>query len=572
MKPTTRELIESVIQHSGQHLLIVLDQFEEFTTVITKPEIKAAFAALLADLRNRPIAGLTLLLVLRREYEAFLADVGLPDSQTGINRYEVRRFTQTDARAFMTQAKLGLQPDALEQLLTSAATMDDTPGLIRPITLNVLGHVLTGEGKASASTLEAGPLVQHYIAQTVEDPVIRDFSRQVLEQLVTGQETKQRCCETQLVAATRLKRGEVRGVLNALTNAGLARPLDRAQGVWELSHDFVARAISRHLGRQRRAFWRQAGAYAAPMVLSLLLTAGGIYAIAVALPERERRNPLPYNPDEWAEIKPGTFCMGSYKETNPASADCGLVQPDPESSENERPLHKVMIAKAFLLSMHEVTLDEYTRYTNDRDKPPIGDAGFGAGLGKAEQGRLPVVNVSWQDAVDYAAWLSRKLGKKFRLPTESEWEYAARADTITRRYWGDDPEHKLACDYASVLGKENLAALKKQNYSITWEAFACDDPYIFNAPVGRFKPNAWGLQDMLGNVWEWVADCYHQNYRGAPTDGTEWKDANDCQSSRRVIRGGSWDDSPDDLRSASRFGVSADDRDGDLGFRLAQDL
>ena len=570
VKPTTRELIEAVIQHSGQRLLIVLDQFEEFI-IIAKPEIQAAFAALLADLRNQPIAGLTLLLVLRREYETLLADAGLPDSQTGINRYEVGRFTHKAARLFMTQAGLGLQPDALEQLLTSAAKMDDTPELIRPITLNVLGHVLS-EGKASAPSLEAGPLVQHYIAQTVEAPVIRDFSRPVLEQLVTGQETKQPCLETQLVATTRLRRGEVRGVLNALTNAGLARPLDRAQGVWELSHDFVARAISRHLGRQRRAFWRQAGAYAAPMVLALLLTAGGIYAIAVVLPERERRNPLPYNPNEWAEIKPGSFCMGSYKETNPAPAECGSVLPDPDSSDAESPLHKVTITKAFRLAKHEVTLDEYTRYTNDKDKPPIGASGFGDGLGKAEQGRLPVVNVRWQDAVEYAAWLSGKLHKKFRLPTEAEWEYAARADTITRRYWRDYPEHDLACDYANVLCKKNSDVLKSQGYSITWEAFVCYDPYVFDAPVGQFKPNDWELQDMLGNVWEWVADCYHENYRDAPTDGTEWKDANECQSGRGVIRGGSWYSKPADLRSASRDWSGRDTGGDTLGFRLAQDL
>ena len=570
VKPTTRELIEAVIQHSGQRLLIVLDQFEEFI-IIAKPEIQAAFAALLADLRNQPIAGLTLLLVLRREYETLLADAGLPDSQTGINRYEVGRFTHKAARLFMTQAGLGLQPDALEQLLTSAAKMDDTPELIRPITLNVLGHVLS-EGKASAPSLEAGPLVQHYIAQTVEAPVIRDFSRPVLEQLVTGQETKQPCLETQLVATTRLRRGEVRGVLNALTNAGLARPLDRAQGVWELSHDFVARAISRHLGRQRRAFWRQVGAYAAPMVLALLLAAGGIYAIAVVLPERERRNPLPYNPNEWAEIKPGSFCMGSYKETNPAPAECGSVLPDPDSSDAESPLHKVTITKAFRLAKHEVTLDEYTRYTNDKDKPPIGASGFGDGLGKAEQGRLPVVNVRWQDAVEYAAWLSGKLHKKFRLPTEAEWEYAARADTITRRYWRDYPEHDLACDYANVLCKKNSDVLKSQGYSITWEAFVCYDPYVFDAPVGQFKPNDWELQDMLGNVWEWVADCYHENYRDAPTDGTEWKDANECQSGRGVIRGGSWYSKPADLRSASRDWSGRDTGGDTLGFRLAQDL
>ena len=564
----TRELIEAAAKRSGYRLLLVLDQFEEFI-IIPKPEVQAAFAALLDGLRRDPVKGVTVLLVLRREYEPNLVDAGLPEAQAGINRYEVGRFTHKAAAVFMQKAGLGLQPDAQEQLLSSAAKMDNTQGLIRPITLNVLGHVLS-EGKASAPSLEAGALVQHYIAQTVENPAIRDFSRPVLEQLLTGQATKQPCAETQLVAATQLKTGEVRAVLNALTNKGLARPLDRAQGVWELSHDFIAGAIARHLGRQRREFWRLAGAYATPVLLAMLVTAAGIYERFVAGPERVRRTPI-YRADEWVAINPGAFCMGSYPGPNPAPADCGSVLPDPESNDDERPLHKVTINKAFLLAKHEVTLEEYTRYTNDKGLPSPGDAGFGAGLDSAQIGRLPVVNVSWQNAVDYAAWLSGKLGMKFRLPTEAEWEYAARAGTVTRYYWGDDPEHSQACDYANVLGKQNSVLLKSRGYSITWDAFACDDAYVYDAPVGQFKPNPWGLQDMSGNVWEWVADCYHQNYRDAPADGSAWQDANDCQSGYRGVRGGSWILNPQGLRSANRDRVRPDGSFGAQGFRLARD-
>ena len=548
-------------------------QFEEFI-ILAKPEVQAAFTDLLADLRKQPIPGVKLLLVLRREYETLLGDAGLPDSQAGTNRYEVGRFTQRAASVFMQQAGLGLQADALEHLLDSAAKMDGTPALIRPITLNVLGHVLT-EGKASVQSLEAGPLVESYIAQTVENPVIRDFSRPVLEQLVTGQETKQPCQETQLTAITRLKRGEVRAVLNALTNAGLARRLDNApeQGWWELSHDFVARAISRHLGRQRRASWRLAGAYAAPALVLALLTAAGVYEIAVAGPERERGNPLPYQEEDWVLIQPGAFCMGSYKETNPAPTDCANVQTDPESSDDETPLHKVTINQAFKLAKHEVTIKEYSRYAHDTKQLPPGDLGHGAGLDAAQKMHLPVVNVTWQDAVDYAAWLSGKTGKHFRLPTEAEWEYAARAGTITRRYWGDDAEHQQACDYANGLGRMNKAVLITQHYyGISWDAHGCDDPFTYSAPVGRFKPNPWGLQDMLGNVLEWVADCYHESYANAPTDGSAWIAGADCVSGRRVIRGGSWYNIPAGLRSADRNGGTRDSGGNSLGFRLAQDL
>jgi formylglycine-generating enzyme required for sulfatase activity len=393
-----------------------------------------------------------------------------------------------------------------------------------------------------------------------------------LEQLVTGQETKQPCVETQLAATARLKRGEVRAVLNALTNAGLARPLDREQGIWELSHDFVARAISRHLGRQRRENWRLAGYYAAPALLLALAAAAGVYEVEVAGPERVLSSPKPYQEDDWVLIQPGSFCMGAYKETNPAPVDCPSVQPDPESVATESPLHKVRIIKAFKLAKHEVTIEEYTRYTHATKQLPTGDLGFGIGLDTAQKGQLPVTNVSWQDAVDYAAWLSAKTGKHYRLPTEAEWEYAARAGTITRRYWGDDPEHKQACEFANVLGSDNSVQLKKSSYAITWDAHACDDAYVFSAPVGRFQANPWHLQDMLGNVWEWVADCYHDSYQNAPVDGSSWVDGADCASGRGVIRGGSWYDLPALLRSAYRYGNLRDSGDNFLGFRLAQDL
>jgi len=157
------------------------------------------------------------------------------------------------------------------------------------------------------------------------------------------------------------------------------------------------------------------------------------------------------------------------------------------------------------------------------------------------RGRRPVINVSWNDARSYVQWLADKTGKNYRLLTEAEWEYVARAGTTTAYWWGD------AFDSS-----------KANNGGATTE-------------VNRYPPNTWGLHDVHGNVWEWVADCYkgdayktHKNY---PTMIGSWQDSCD-----RVLRGGSWVDYPGDLRSAVRYGLNPDYRDLDVGFRVARTL
>lgn len=157
--------------------------------------------------------------------------------------------------------------------------------------------------------------------------------------------------------------------------------------------------------------------------------------------------------------------------------------------------------------------------------------------------------------------------------SEAEWEYAARAETITSRYWPEtDPGEKdVACTYANVFDRKNESRLKN-TYNISWEPFNCEDDYPFTSPVGKFTANQWGLYDMLGNVWEWNQDCYIDSYEGAPTDGSsrESVDGSDC--SLRVLRGGSWTNRPDFVRSANRDWDSPGDRNLSLGFRLARTL
>ena len=187
--------------------------------------------------------------------------------------------------------------------------------------------------------------------------------------------------------------------------------------------------------------------------------------------------------------------------------------------------------------------------------------------GFGQTGDLPAVCINWDDATAYAAWLSKKTGQPYRLLTESEWEYAARAATeatpLPRYPFGNDVT-KL-CDYAN--GADKTAAAK-----FNWnDANTCTDGFAYTAPVGSFKPNAFGLNDTLGNAWEWVQDCFVDTYNEPlPNDGTARKDTS--TGCRRVVRGGSWGDFPRFLRAANRYGRTTGNRVIGSGFRVGRTL
>ena len=182
--------------------------------------------------------------------------------------------------------------------------------------------------------------------------------------------------------------------------------------------------------------------------------------------------------------------------------------------------------------------------------------------GYAQDDLHPVACVSWDDASAYVRWLSQKTGKDYRLLSEAEWEYAARAGTTTARFWGDAADR--SCDYANGADLTTEAQVPGAS---NWGAAHCDDRYAYTAPVGSYRANAFGLYDMLGNVWEWTQDCWNGNYSGAPTDGSAWA-AGDC--SQRVVRGGSWEDAPLGLRAAYRVGSPTVIRVYIRGFRVAR--
>ena len=227
---------------------------------------------------------------------------------------------------------------------------------------------------------------------------------------------------------------------------------------------------------------------------------------------------------EMIELPAGTFSMGSARS---------LLSPE------EQPERQVEVGR-FLIGRYEVTFEEYALFASATGRRLPDNNGWGGG-------KRPVVNVKWSDAAAYAAWLSRQTGKKYRLPSEAEWEYAARAGTGTIYWWGYQPETNRANCF---------------NCGSEWDGRS-------TAPVGSFEPNPYGVHDTAGNVMEWVADCFHGSYKGAPEDGRPWI-AGECN--QRMIRGGAFNKPADTMKSTKRLWNDENATLSNLGFRLARDV
>ena len=240
---------------------------------------------------------------------------------------------------------------------------------------------------------------------------------------------------------------------------------------------------------------------------------------------------------EMVKIPAGAFVMGSTP-----------TEPGRLLDEHA---HQVRIDKAFAIGRYEVTFEEYDRFAAATGHPKPADQGWG-------RGQRPVIQVSWQDALAYTDWLSVQTGQRYRLPTEAEWEYAARAGTSTARYWGNNPDQ--GCDYA------NAADLKGQALFTGWTVMQCQDGYLYTAPVGSYQPNAFGLYDMLGNVLEWTCSVYDETYQGG-----EQTCAGPAVTVPVAARGGSWSDEPGGVRAADRYKLDPQSREYYLGFRVVRE-
>ena len=228
-------------------------------------------------------------------------------------------------------------------------------------------------------------------------------------------------------------------------------------------------------------------------------------------------------------IEPGLFRMGCLSER--------------ECKDDELPVHDVTISHRLALSKHEITFADWDACVADGGcngyRPD--DEGWG-------RGERPVIHVSWYDARSYVTWLSRSTGATYRLPSEAEWEYAARAGSETSYSWGDE------------IGRNRTNCVND----------ICGDSFATTAPVGSFAANAWGFHDMHGNVYEWVQDCWNgSSYRGAPSDGSSWVDG---VCGLRVLRGGAWTSNLQNVRAANRVRDAIETRADSFGFRVARTL
>jgi formylglycine-generating enzyme required for sulfatase activity len=273
-------------------------------------------------------------------------------------------------------------------------------------------------------------------------------------------------------------------------------------------------------------------------------------------------------------IPPGTFTMGAEAQEE----ERGGLPPDLRG--RSAPPTRITLARGFAIGKFPVTRAEFLAFAQATRRAP-GTTCWGLapqpdGSGRwQERPRLtwtapgfgqtpqdPIVCVSWADAADYAEWLSRRTGRRYRLPSEAEWEYAARAGTTGPRTWSAEPAE--TCRHANVRD-HSVADFYRAPRDASF--FPCSDGFVHTARVGAFPANAFGLHDMMGNVWQWTQDCWNPTLQGQPRLGAA-RESGDCRT--RAARGGSWSNDPRFLRVAYRSSGLATVRSSNTGFRLAR--
>lgn len=280
-------------------------------------------------------------------------------------------------------------------------------------------------------------------------------------------------------------------------------------------------------------------------------------------------------------LKPGdafTECAGcpEMMVVPPGSFQMGSPETEKDRIDNEGPLHRVTV-RTFALGKFELTVDQFTAFADETgyDTGAVCDVWQDGQWSErpgyswrkpnfAQTGAHPAPCLSWDDAKAYLAWISKKTGKTYRLPSEAEWEYAARAGSAARFHFGEDDK-----DYCRHGNGVDATARAEVPGAAAWSALPCRDGYAFTAPVGSFLANAFGLHDTHGNVFEWAEDCWNDDYKGAPADGAAWLNG-DC--AQRVQRGGAWGYPRDYLRIAVRGRQPQGYRYINAGVRVAREI
>jgi formylglycine-generating enzyme required for sulfatase activity len=307
------------------------------------------------------------------------------------------------------------------------------------------------------------------------------------------------------------------------------------------------------------------------------LAAAAMAPLLIALWSHGQRLPLPARPP----VAAAPAAAGSVLQDCPGCPSLtvlpsgrfiqGSAATVAAASRFELPRHIVLI-RSVAMSSTEVTVGEFRVFSSATQRPVAGctvyegrweyrqDANWEA-PGFAQSETHPVTCVSWDDAEAYARWLTVRSGHRYRLPSASEWEYAARAGGESAQPWGDDA--------AAACAQANVADRSAAQRFPGWTVFPCADDYVTTAPVGSFKANPFGLSDLFGNVFEWVQDCWHDDYRGAPVDGSAWAEP-DC--GEHELRGGSWFSAPQYVSASYRNRFGRDYRSSSIGFRVVREI
>ncbi|MCP3959770.1 MAG: SUMF1/EgtB/PvdO family nonheme iron enzyme [bacterium] len=588
--------------------VLILDQFEELFT-LHQPKARGELIGQLAELvrgratpAERSTAGralddgppdLKIVISLREDFLANLEELARDIPGILHNRYRLGPLTLDGARrAIVEPARLDDEGFETVPFSYREEAVDEI--------VTFLGKQRQGEETVESDEVE--PVHLQLICQYLEEQVRdRQASREGVIEIsdadLGGERRMQRVmegfydrtvgaikslrerravrklCEKRLISGTKRRLTEdedeierrfkiSKELLRRLVDARLLRAEPRLGGTfYELSHDRLVEPILQSRARRRRKTWQRLSA--APLVIAILFGLAALLQSAVSralYPPGKSFQACASCPD-MIVIPAGRFTMGSPEEEEGRDDD-------------EGPQHEVKIAR-FALAKHEVTREQFAVFAQetkfegsgcftwdgDKDQWKLDDQKSWDAPGFEQTPGDPVTCVSWQDSQSYIEWLSVETGDQYRLPSEAEWEYAARAGTTTSRYWGEDSES--ACRYANVADQ-----ITKLTFP-DWTTHECQDGYTYTAPAGSLAVNNFGLYDMLGNVSEWNEDCRNGGYSGAPVDGSAWLSGN-C--ARRMLRGGSWGHKPSFVRAANRMGGNTPTRNENAGFRVARTL
>ncbi|MCA9421361.1 MAG: SUMF1/EgtB/PvdO family nonheme iron enzyme [Nitrospira sp.] len=603
------EVLKSTDFWEGEVLwtpVLVLDQFEEMFT-LQPVEVRTALATALGELASRGLPSrirqglqpgerapftdtppaVKVILSLREEYVGALEQL-VPNVPTIFERrFRLGPLTREVARQAVIQpaavddpAVFATKPfhykeatlnEIMEFLVNRQSEVE--PFQLQIICQHVEQQVAHRQGQGE-SEVEADETVLG--GRTAMEGLLQSFYRRAVRLLPPWSLTRQRgrarrLCERGLLSPTghrvSMEKGQIRkqykmreSSLETLTEARLLRKESRPglEGFYyELSHDSLTGPVMKS-----RRFREKALKIALGLVV-LFAVVGVAWSVQKTQLEGQiaQSSMEAYTQTILTVLKRGGRLEPKMNKVPPGTFRMGNIHAEKAKGKAkdswELPIRTVTITRPFWIGRYEVTFEEYDQFAAATGRKLPDDRGWG-------RGQRPVINVSWQDARDYANWLADQTGKRYRLPTEAEWEYAARAGTDTNYWWGNEIGIKRAnCDGCGSQwdGKQT-------------------------APVGSFPPNKFDLHDTAGNVWEWVEDCWHENYKDAPADGSTWLEGEGGDCGRRVFRGGAWNTTPDILRSSYRYWSTTPDilrssyrywsttdlRFDFIGFGLAQDI